>query len=599
MNQALLMDTDILVVGGGVGGCAAAMAAASLGWRVILTEETDWIGGQFTAQAVPPDENRWIEQFGCTRRYRRFRDLARQFYRDHYPLRPTSRRDPHLNPGAADVSRLCLEPRVALLVLESMLAPWQAMGRLQVRLRCAPVAADVQGDRVRSITFQNHESGNLETITARYVLDATELGDLLPMTGTEYVSGAESQSQTGEPHALAGPAQPDAVQALTWCFPLAYDPTPGADHTIDPPTQYSFWRSYVPQMQPAWSGPLLAWEATDPFTLEVRKLVFLPQELEGRDGYESLWRYRRILAQEHFEEPIHEVTLVNWPQNDYWLGNIIDKPAQEVARHLESARQLSLSLIHWMQTEAPRPDGGAGYPGLYLVPEMVGTADGLAKTPYIRESRRIRAVFTVTESHVGAEARGGINVLPRSAHRRQPPHVHAEPFDDSVGIGHYRIDLHPDTAGRNYLTSRRCPFRSPGARYCRCVWRTSCRRARTSAPRTSPTAATACTRWSGTSARRRGCWRRSAWSAGPGRAACARTWRGCVIFSGCSLRRGSSWPGPKASPAPPRLSGPAGPSCRRAPNLFRAGFKGARAAWRGRPDSSWTAPCPIGFQDLL
>jgi NADPH-dependent 2,4-dienoyl-CoA reductase/sulfur reductase-like enzyme len=53
-------DCDVLIVGGGTGGVAAALAAAGAGHRVILTEETDWIGGQFTAQAVPPDEHLWI-----------------------------------------------------------------------------------------------------------------------------------------------------------------------------------------------------------------------------------------------------------------------------------------------------------------------------------------------------------------------------------------------------------------------------------------------------------------------------------------------------------------------------------------------------------
>jgi NADPH-dependent 2,4-dienoyl-CoA reductase/sulfur reductase-like enzyme len=43
------LKTDVLVVGGGVGGCAAALAAAELGCRVILTEPTDWIGGQLTS----------------------------------------------------------------------------------------------------------------------------------------------------------------------------------------------------------------------------------------------------------------------------------------------------------------------------------------------------------------------------------------------------------------------------------------------------------------------------------------------------------------------------------------------------------------------
>src|SRR5436305_476854 len=80
------LRADIVIVGGGCGGCAAALAAARAGQQVILTEETDWIGGQLTQQAVPPDEHPWIEMFGATRSYRRFRNGVRAYYRRHYPL---------------------------------------------------------------------------------------------------------------------------------------------------------------------------------------------------------------------------------------------------------------------------------------------------------------------------------------------------------------------------------------------------------------------------------------------------------------------------------------------------------------------------------
>ena len=67
--------TRVLIVGGGLGGCAAAMACASLGVPTLLAADPDeWLGGQLTAQAVPPDEHRWIEQQGCTRRYRLLRE---------------------------------------------------------------------------------------------------------------------------------------------------------------------------------------------------------------------------------------------------------------------------------------------------------------------------------------------------------------------------------------------------------------------------------------------------------------------------------------------------------------------------------------------
>jgi NADPH-dependent 2,4-dienoyl-CoA reductase/sulfur reductase-like enzyme len=66
--------TQVLVVGGGLGGVAAALAACERGADVVLTEQHAWLGGQLTSQAVPPDEHPWIERFGCTARYRGLRD---------------------------------------------------------------------------------------------------------------------------------------------------------------------------------------------------------------------------------------------------------------------------------------------------------------------------------------------------------------------------------------------------------------------------------------------------------------------------------------------------------------------------------------------
>ncbi len=77
---------------------------------------------------------------------------------------------------------------------------------------------------------------------------------------------------------------------------------------------------------------------------------------------------------------------------------------------------MSLSFLYWMQTEAPNTMGHAardeqGFPGLRLRPDIVGTAGGLAKSIYVRESRRIQAQFTVLEQHLGVRG-------PRRAHRR-------------------------------------------------------------------------------------------------------------------------------------------------------------------------------------
>lgn len=448
------LRADVLIVGGGTGGVAAALAGAALGKRVVLTEETDWLGGQLTSQAVPPDENAAIRdgKHGATRRYFEFRRRVRDYYRQNHPLTDAARNDPKLNPGGGGVSPICHEPRVAVAAMDAMLAPHVTTGRVRALMRHKPVRADVDGDRVRAITLRNLRDGSEVTVCAPYVLDATELGDLLPMTRTEYVTGAESKQQTGEPHAADTP-QPGNVQSFTWCFAAGFDPSPGADHVIEKPRQYERWRDYVPHLAPPWPGKLLSWTYSDPHTREPVTRVLFPRE--AKKGQGNLWNYRKIVRNDIYlpgREP-HEVTLVNWPQNDYWEHPVIDQPADDVAVYLEESRQLSLSLMYWMQTEAPRPDGKPGYPGLYLRPDLMGTDDGLAMAPYYRESRRIRAVFTVTEKHVGAAARN-------SASQPADP-KRAEPFHDSVGIGHYNIDLHPSSNGTNYIDVPALPFQIP------------------------------------------------------------------------------------------------------------------------------------------
>lgn len=430
---------DVLIVGAGTGGCAAAMVLTSLGFRVIMTEPYEWIGGQLTSQAVPPDEHPWIEQFGCTARYRRYRNLVRQYYRNHTPLNEKAKHDERLNPGSGWVSKLCHEPRIGWEVLKQMMAPAVASGLLEIRLGRAPIAAELsRDDTVAAVRLGNFESGKEERIQARYFLDATELGDLLPMTGTEYVTGAESKSETHEPNAVDGPPQPDNVQGLTWVMALGYDPT--GKHIIEKPAQYDIWRAYRPDF---WPDRLLSFRMLH---VQTGRPIDFP--LFGNDSF-NLFEYRQIVDPARFQSGAvtEGVTIANWPQNDYYLANIIDQPAEVVAERLEAARQLSLSVLYWLQTEAPRHDGGTGYPELRLRPDIVGTRDGLAQAPYIRESRRIRAKFTVLEQHVAAYTNEGRD--------------RAMDFPDSVGVGSYRIDLHPSTSGANTIDTSTLPFQIP------------------------------------------------------------------------------------------------------------------------------------------
>lgn len=443
------LQTDVLVVGGGLGGVSAALSALKGGRSVVLTEQHQWLGGQLTSQAVPMDEHAWVEQFGVTASYRKLREGIRDYYRDWYPLTERARAKEDLNPGAGLVSRLCAEPRVAVAVIDAMLAPYRGTGRLTIIQPSVPVSAETDGNRVTSVTVRHEETGEETAITAEYVLDATETGDLLPLVGAEYVVGSESRAETGEPSAPEQ-ANPDNVQALSWCF--AIDHVEG-NHVIDRPRDYEYWRNYQPEF---WGAPMLSLTGPDPRTLESFTRDFTPTidddpldmlaDQRADAGDRELWTFRRILARKlfapgHFES---DVVLVNWPMIDYLDGSIIDNPGAE--KHLEAAKQLSYSMFYWLQTEAPRADGGKGWPGLRLRGDITGTDDGLAQAPYIRESRRIRAEYTVVEGDLSIAVRG-----------------HGKPatFPDSVGVGMYRIDLHPSTAGDNYIDVASAPFEIP------------------------------------------------------------------------------------------------------------------------------------------
>ena len=138
--------------------------------------------------------------------------------------------------------------------------------------------------------------------------------------------------------------------------------------------------------------------------------------------------------------------MFNWPGNDYREASIVDRPAHEVAASLQDAKRASLGFLHWVQTEAPAEGDRLGAPELKLRPDIMGSSDGLAKFPYIRECRRIKALRTVVEQDVSAHFQPG----PSAAH-----------FGDSIGVGWYPIDIHragPEDVG---ISCRTRPFQIP------------------------------------------------------------------------------------------------------------------------------------------
>ena len=117
------------------------------------------------------------------------------------------------------------------------------------------------------------------------------------------------------------------------------DYVPGEDHTIDRPADYAFWRDYVPAMTPAWPGRLLSWQMSDPQTLRTRAGHVRSDRAPAAAG-STCSSTGGIADPANFEPGTYAggISLVNWPQNDYWLGPLLGVPAQDAARHLERGK---------------------------------------------------------------------------------------------------------------------------------------------------------------------------------------------------------------------------------------------------------------------
>jgi len=425
------LETDVLVVGGGVGGVAAALAAARNGRRTVLASRTGWLGGQFTTQGVSHlDEHPLIERAGASASYHQLRERIRAWYLNRFPSLRAGVEAP-LNPGNAWVSRLSFEPRVGAQVVEELLAPLEGSGMLRIEKFVEPVAVRIEGYRVRWVDFRGPRD-QLLRVHAEYVLEATETGTLLPLLGLPYRVGAEGRDETGEPDAPPEP-HPEWVQSITVPFALEY--VPGGRCVIPKPPEYENNRRRQP-----YSLTVRSEVSSDP----LRYMVF--GVAKGTPG--SFWTYRRILDAATFADPRvpYDVSIINWPANDARVGHLfLSNNPMDRRQAVEKARRISLGFVYWIQTECPRDDGGYGYPEFRLRPDVMGTTDGLAQEPYVRESRRILGEVFIREQDLGSPGRPG---------------AEARRFSDSVGIGWYAIDIHAaDGEPSRYLPTR--PFQIP------------------------------------------------------------------------------------------------------------------------------------------
>ncbi|MFF3890392.1 FAD-dependent oxidoreductase [Streptomyces sp. NPDC001914] len=407
------LTADVVVAGSGLGACAAALAAARAGRSVILASPHVRLGGQATTQLVPAlDEHPYIETAGASAAYRTLRELIRARY------------DGLANPGGGWVSRLCCEPGAIEAALHELLAPAVESGKLSILTQLQPAVVHQDTQRITAIEFRDR-LGRTTTVHGEVFCDATEAGDLLPLSGTPWVCGSEGQDAWGESLALPGGPRPEAVQSCTVGFVVERLPaTASLPPTGDTPPGYEHWR------------------ANQPFSLDIdgfdqqthRYRMFA----HGPDGHLPFWTYRRLRDGAALGGP--DAALINWSSNDYAHRSALDDPAA-----YREAKALSRAFLHWLRTECPRDDDGHGYPELVLAPHIAGTPDGFAEEPYLRESRRLRIARPVRQQ----------DLEPIAGHARAQ-HVH-----DSGGLALYHMDLHSRVGHPQSAYAPTAPFQVP------------------------------------------------------------------------------------------------------------------------------------------
>ncbi|MCA8977699.1 MAG: FAD-dependent oxidoreductase [Planctomycetes bacterium] len=335
-------EVDVLVVGGGCSGAAAAWQASRMGASTLVAEPTPWLGGMITAAGVSAiDGNEGALGGGLFGRFRAAIEA-------HYG-------------GAANVrtgwvSNTCFEPQVA--------AAWLAreVGRSGARVvHGAELEAVLRtGDRIDGARFRCGDR-SLE-VRARVTIEATEYGDVLAHGDVPFRLGREARTETGEPDA---PAAADLeLQDITMVATLRRHD--GAARPVPRPADHD----------PGLFDCAVADRCSTP---DPELLNHALHDWASFLGYGLL---------------PNGLFMLNWPfhSNDHPALGLFGTAAERAAT-IAAARRRTLAFVHFMQHDLAHPEWG-------LAADVYPTADGLPLIPYVRECRRVIAVRDFREQDV-------------------------------------------------------------------------------------------------------------------------------------------------------------------------------------------------------
>jgi hypothetical protein len=219
---------DVVVYGGGLSGVAAAIEASRHGSRVALVEETNCIGGQICAGVGSLDEG-W-------RTFNTPSGIYREFVQridSHYAALGKK-----INTCYFGKNNRCVEPGVAQHILRAMLVE----NNIVVHEGYRPIEVLSTNKKVTGVSAE-HLNGTSQTFLSKVLVDATEAGDIIRLSGAEFrvANGLSSQN--------SGPA---CIQDITYAAVIKKYPN-GIPSTLrmdgPPPTaeapEYLNYNHYV------------------------------------------------------------------------------------------------------------------------------------------------------------------------------------------------------------------------------------------------------------------------------------------------------------------------------------------------------------------
>lgn len=431
-----VVECELLIVGGGLAGTAAAYESLLMGHTVCMTEITDWVGGQISSQGTTAlDESR--EQRNLlfySRGYKELRDRVEQKYGV-------------LNPGECWVSASCFLPADANAILMEMLAEAQAQGGGELKWFPNTVVKDLtmnaDGTHIDQVIAISHspapgtpplntdflseiiedayiyddsarlskqiiqfvpagiELEGVENAAPRkvdwFVIEATETGELIVLADVPYELGLDPRSPLN-PSSPVLERDPYCTQGFTYTFAM--------ERTAEPQTYE------VPEFYATYE-PYYSWE-------KERDALKTPQ-----DHFDFVFTYRRLWNASPRSEAkifgvprpgVGDISMQNWTWgNDYRPGTELDnliltEEQLQASGQLEPGGWLgglrtetlhkgeenAIGFFYWLTTGTTDSQIGDSWKdpdpyNIYLkgLDSPMGTAHGLSKYPYIREARRI------------------------------------------------------------------------------------------------------------------------------------------------------------------------------------------------------------------